>query len=693
MAGRTHFAGRILLVPSLDDRRLTAASNNLKLLAELTDHSLQTTPYGARQSERTIADFIKTASSIENDGVIFDPRIGADPRFLQVLATLRRHRPRLAIDTEQSIFNDSEADLSIRLTRMICRRLGESIRILPFYTESGGASIRLQVSRMIAAVGGIEVAAGDRLNAPPDLLLFVVLPGTTPTGHQRLIDGIRLTIGSNTRVAIADLTNDRESRARLFAALRHERWVDRLAALAGSDTSTGRSDDNTTARAISQAVLFLAGYRSLRDDEDRLYRIDRSRVRLLFARCLEDYVYPLNVRPLILTQIQEGVAIADIENEATARLLPQANALFNEQFRRNIHATRLVNGGRTSFEISILQQLRLRFSSGAVNNSRLEILPSIHLATLSWPWRQNRDQSRWEVKNDDLDVRLRDWWHQIPWESFAVGSEKVEVTFRDEPRGVAGSLEGYHIRSRKSRSMRRIEIFAATDQSRSYAISQLARLGASGSLAQDLEVSESPRFVERGVVEDRGGEWSLQERVDLISLLGRLRMNRYVLVVPPTETTISAESVALLQDAAKRAFVNLTVVQSPPAGVAALAPFSALPCLAPVKDLPSITPPPGTGAAGSVLLHLAGPPYTSWLRLASAAELLWDPEHYRRDLSAHYLLVGEDADTIQKFRQVFPDLADCQPGLKLPPSALAASPRNGRRVLSLLRGELQQLMQ
>jgi hypothetical protein len=34
---------------------------------------------------------------------------------------------------------------------------------------------------MIAAVGGIEVAAGDRLNAPPDLLLFVVLPGTTPT--------------------------------------------------------------------------------------------------------------------------------------------------------------------------------------------------------------------------------------------------------------------------------------------------------------------------------------------------------------------------------------------------------------------------------------------------------------------------------------------------------------------------------
>ena len=668
-----------------DNLQPPPATGDLKMLAELTDHDLRLPAAGSVGSSESIRAWIGTGTGIESDGLILDPRMTSDPGFAEVLASARLRRPRMLIDAEPGLSADGEADLSLRLTRMIGQRFGESIRILPFYTESGDGAVRRLVSGMIRAVGAVEVAASST-SEPPDLLLFVVLPGTSPAGHQRLIDGIRLTIGRDVQVAIADLTTDHESKKRLFADLRHERWIDRLAAIAGSDPAFTRNDANTAARAIAQAVLFLTGIRSLRDDYDRLHRIDHARARLLLARCLSDYVYPLAVRGDL-----RDATPSEFERLASARLMPLASELFNEQFRRNIHATRLVTGDRARFEISLLQQLRLRFSSRDSVGGRPEILPSIHLAALVWPGTINRDGSGWEIKNDELDQRLRDRWREVPWERFAAGATRVEVTFRDAPRNATDSPEGYRIRSRLTRSTRRIEIFTTTDPGRSHAINRLARLGAGGELARDFDLSESPQFSERGIVDDRGGEWSLRERLDLIELLGRLRMNRYVLVLTPDEPAIDAESITQLRQRAERVFVSLTVVEKLPAGSRQLA--QSAPCLVPVADPASILPTASARETNSVLIQPTGPPYSTWLRLASAAELAWNPASYRRERAAEYLLVGEEPEIIAKLRPLLPVAADCETGKPVSLSPVAANliPRNGRRFLSLLRGELRQI--
>lgn len=687
---RLHFAGRLLLVPPRGDvAEVTAATADLKLLAELSDHDLSVAPPSAMRSSVSIREWIRSNTGIETDGLIVDPEVAADPGVAEVLASVRRERPRLPIDLVRDYGISSEADLSLRLARMILRRLGESFRILPYYTavytEAGSGSFRQVISRMIERVDGSEAAPGDGGGAPPDLMLFVVLPGTTPAGHQRLVDGLRQTINGNVQVALADLTAEREAKERLFIALRQERWIDRLAGIASSDPDSMRYSENAAARTIAQAVLFLAGVRSMRDDYDRLHRMDHARVRLLFTRCLRDYSYPLVVRPTL-----GEVAAANFEPVVLASLQPLASEIFNEQFRRNIHATRLVTGERARFEIALLQRLRLRTPVVGSDKVTPGILVSVHLAPLSQPGNLPQRGAVWEISNEELDQRLRDRWREIPWERFPTGAARVVVTFHGNQGSVVGSSESYRLRSRANRTTRRIDIFAATDRGRAYAISHLARLGAGGELERDLDLAESPQFAERGIVDNRGGEWSLRERLDLVKLLGRLRMNRYLLVLPAGGAAISAESVLQLERAAERSFIELEVVDEPPPHSRPLAPEDAVPCFASIRDPAVIRP---VEMRGAMLTQVFGPPYSASLRLAAVAELAWSSGGYRPERAAEYLLVGEDPETIGRVQQLLPIATDCQPGkvLALTPSAANLIPRNGRRFLSLLRGELLQI--
>ena len=668
---------------------MTAATADLKLLAELSDHDLRIAPASVMSSAVSIRDWIRSNSGIETDGLIVDPEVAADAGVAEVLASVRRERPRMPIDLGRDYSISSEADLSLRVARMILGRLGESFRILPFYTEAGNRSFRQVISRMIGRVDSYEVMPGGGSGVPPDLLLFVVLPGTTPAGHQRLMDGLRQTIGGSSRVALAELTTDKGSKDRLFANLRKERWVDRLAGLASSDPASLRNDEDAAARTLAQSVLFLAGIRSMRDDFNRLHRIELARVRLLFTRCLQDYGYPLIVRPTLGPMAGE-LGLADFERLVLARLQPLASEIFNEQFRRNIHSTRLVTGEWARFEIGLLQQLRLRPPVIVSGNVSPGIRVSIHLAPLMQPGNLPQTGAVWEISNAELDQRLRDRWREVPWERFATGTARVAVSFHDNQGRAVDSPDGYRLRSRVNRTTRRIDIFATTDRGRGYAINHLARLGARGELERDLDLAESPHFTVRGIVDNRGGEWSLRERLDLIKLLGRLRMNRYLLVLPPGATAISAESVLQIERAAAISFVELEVIAKLPLHTRPLAPEDAVPCFASVRD-PAISTP--LEMNGAVLIQAFGPPYSAWLRLASLAELAWSPGGYRPERGAEYLLAGEEPETIERWRQLLPNATDCQPGqpLTLTPPAANLIPRNGRRVLSLLRGELREI--
>ena len=125
--------------------------------------------------------------------------------------------------------------------------------------------------------------------------------------------------------------------------------------------------------------------RSQRNDLDRVHRIDRAQVCLLFSRYLEDWAYNLVVRPKLDSHTRQqlqgdpsnlGDGVERAEKFAFAELQPIAEKLFDEQFRRNTHAILLTNGERAQFRISLLQRLQVRFASQ--KTSEAEIKQSIH---------------------------------------------------------------------------------------------------------------------------------------------------------------------------------------------------------------------------------------------------------------------------------------------------------------------------
>jgi hypothetical protein len=172
--------------------------------------------------------------------------------------------------------------------------------------------------------------------------------------------------------------------------------LDRLASYASSDPGNeshdgvpdGMNEGQTREavnRALAQAVIHFTAMKSLRNDLDRVHRIDRAQVTLLFNRYLEDWGYHLIVRPILDEYVQKQLKAAPdklganteaAEKFAFAQLQPVADTLFEEQFRRNSHVILLNSGERAQFRISLLQRLLMRFESR--KTSEPEIKQSIH---------------------------------------------------------------------------------------------------------------------------------------------------------------------------------------------------------------------------------------------------------------------------------------------------------------------------
>lgn len=672
-------------------------SGQLRLLAEVADHDLVTPPAGVtrRPSDLLawILDNVGVNFGLGTDGLILSwERINAAGRSEsdRLLNQIRQQRPRLPVflivekglppetldhlqsgrvdliacsadeklapETPGKIirFDDPAELLPLLIARMVNLRFGESPRIYPVYSPANaiaGAAIdqlpgnqlnssqiknqiKNQVRRQIGAIGATEFVPGPAAGTP-DIILFIQLPGTSEVTLRSMIAGLEETIGRNVRVAILDLTTDRESKERLFAELQRRRWLDRLAGFAASEPAEApaiMADSISSARAISQSSLFLVAIHSLRDDLDRLYRTDRAQVRLLFSRYLTDYIYQLRIRHDLESDYRPGNAenSADkLEGRALQQMQPLATTLFNEQFRRNIHATRLASGDRAQFEIRLFQQLRLRlFISTAPEGSRstidVEVAPAIHLAYLgNIPF----TKIIWELTNDEPDPRLVNRWLEIPWGRFETGVKSVLVTFRLDQKFASGvpdaSPQGYRIRNRRSRATRLIEIIAGSNQGLFYGLNRLEQLGGAGQLSRDLDLTESPRNQTRGIIEARQGSWSLRERLDLIAFLGRNRLNSYTILINAA-TEISEPAIAQLRRAADASFINLTLVPSPPNDSSSNQVLSSDDSRFCSKSV-SPEAPTESSQDSEITFQLSGTPYALWPILTLAAEAAWGP--------------------------------------------------------------------
>jgi hypothetical protein len=443
---------------------------------------------------------------------------------------------------------DADAAVMVLLSRMLNRRFGFSPRFLPVFSSGEGRNAAIRgsplserISAKIRAIDGRELAQAKDSARSVDALLFVHTPQTSDRNRAALIETIAQTVSKSVAVALADLSETRESKDAVIAELRRRKLLDKLVAYASSEPGS----DSTEAinRALSHVSSFLNAVRFLRDDLARVRRFDRAHLDLLFSSYMRDWAYALTVRPQLDTFIREqlkadpdrlGANAERAEAFAFERIRTIAEELFNEQFKRSIHAIGLSTGERVQFEISMLQRLQVRLP--LQKTSEAEIRQSIYVPQTSLPLLpESLNRARWFLETENVDDRIVERFVATDWGRFKTDVEDVEIGIKIARQ--QGSQESYTISSAKKRTVRRITITTPSAQGVFYALGKLEMLGAEGQLAQDFQVAESPAFVHRGIIESfNGSSWSHRDRLEMLRFLGRVRMNRYI-YAPSSESS------------------------------------------------------------------------------------------------------------------------------------------------------------
>lgn len=463
------------------------------------------------------------------------------------------------------------------LVRMLNQRFGFAPRILPVYSSNAardatlsGQSLPLHqlVRDLIKKTGGIEVRQNSDGAKSVDIALFIHTDQSRDSERNALIDAIAQTSEKNVRIALVDLTGMRESGDALISNLRRRKLLDRLGTFAAVRPANDGPAEVIT-RAIAQASSYQAGIRFLRDDLDRVRRIDRAQAALLLSRYLSDWAFPFYVRPKLQSSDTAGIKSGDnreaAETFALNQLKPLADEIFLEQFKRNAHSYLLSHGERADFEVHLLQRLMVRLYPSKSQSFEVEIKPSIynfHHGNEIVP--QMRTQKYWELINDELDERVGKRWNAVDWPLFKTDAQSVEMTIKVASPSSAhpDTLQSYAIASKRSGETRRVQITATTPRGAFYAIGKLERMGADGQLNRDFQIDEKPAVAQRGLVE-RSSYWSHRDRIEMLRFLGRIRMNRYHYLrhfdaaVSEGEAENSDDNVSELLRAADENFVQL----------------------------------------------------------------------------------------------------------------------------------------
>jgi len=455
------------------------------------------------------------------------------------------------LSDKSAIVPDVDAAAMILLSRMLNRRFGFTPKIFPVFSSVEGRNsvsnnrrnlpLGAGASATIRAIGAVEPSQPD---SPPsnnatrsvDALLFVHTPRTPDANRDALIEAIARNVGNSAIVAFADISETKESKEAVIAELRRRKLLDKLITYASSDPiSPGSDSADAISRAVTHTSAFLNAVRFMRDDLARVRRFDRAHFDLLFSRYLSDWAYALTIRPklddFVKTELKAdpnrlGAATERAEAFAFEQVKQSAEQLFNEQFKRNIHAILLSTGERAQFEISMMQRLQVRLSTR--KTSEAEIRQSVYIPQINFPELSGQGaRARWFLESEGLDERIARRFNATDWGRFKSDVGEVGVSVKLSPR--QGSQESYTISNSRRRDARRVTITAPSNQGVFYALSKLEMLGADGRLAEDFQLSESPSLARRGVAEAfRSAPWSHGDRLETLRFLGLARMNRYV---------------------------------------------------------------------------------------------------------------------------------------------------------------------
>lgn len=285
--------------------------------------------------------------------------------------------------TGQIFFDDDPDTAAVTLlARLFVHRFSWSPNILPIYSSNSGSASgesrdNAPLSQSIAAKIKLMGASALQQNAESvpgfDVLLCVHAPETSAEQRTAFAKNIQQIIDRGARVAVVDFSETRESKEALLAELRSHKLLGKLISYASSNPAGDPEEEPTREaanRALAQTVIFFAAMKSLRDNIDRVHRIDRAQSNLLFSRFLKDWAYDLIVHPqldeFVKQQLKKNPDNLGNDADRAERftfeaLKPIADELFNEQFRRNTHNILINSGTRVQFRVSLLQRMQIRF--------------------------------------------------------------------------------------------------------------------------------------------------------------------------------------------------------------------------------------------------------------------------------------------------------------------------------------------
>lgn len=410
-AARDYFAGKFILIPR-DDR--PPSLQQPRMVARVADHDLILPPGRAMGDAKELIEWAKNVDYAEVKGVIVS--LDAIEQRLELIEWMRKHAPNIPIygftasgppgEAEIKLFDyllaggenkrpdkaaietEPDAASATLVARLLNQRFGFTPKFLPLYSSArGGASIQRTISERIALVGGAELRSINDATRSASILLFVHSPQTTDQERATLVESLANAINKSYRVALLDLSESKAGKEGLLAELRRRKLLDHVIAYASSDLTGGASAAaQAAARVLTHAASLLVAIRFLRDDVDRVGRIDRAHVNLLFKSYLSDWDYALEIRPKLETFVREqlkadpaklGANTERAEEFAQREIRALAEEFFKDQFKDNVHAILLNSGERAQFVLRFVQTLRLRLPSQ--KTSEAEIQPAVYL--------------------------------------------------------------------------------------------------------------------------------------------------------------------------------------------------------------------------------------------------------------------------------------------------------------------------
>ncbi len=501
----------------------------------------------SQTSEDLVSSLIESVAGGFPDYLLIAAGQGDQP----VSAQIRNRIQSLKVNSKVALTSTTETAAIALLTRMTNRRFGYSPKLLPVYSSKPDGAASHLITDQITLMGAAEISQTSEAARSVEVLLFIHTPETDDQTRAAFASAIAQSLERNVRVAVLDLSESAASKDKLMTKLREKKLLDKLTSYASSDIVEAKLE-LAAAESIAQACSFQISIRFLRDDLDRVMRIDRAQVSLQLGQYLSDWAFPLKVRPG-----QENLQEASVLD----RIKVISDEIFTEQFRRNLHAFLLTTGERAQLEVRMIQRLQLKlFRAPGAPAQEVFVRPSVYLVFLgSQPTSQIKANTSWELTSDDVDDRISRRWSMINWLSFRSDAELVEMSIRVSPK-IAPQLssdQGYSIRSKRTRSTRKIEILAAANDGAFNALARLERMGLEGRMAEDFQLTESPALKYRALIEDRAiSRMTHRDRLEMMQLLGRLRLNRLYLF----GNGYKPEKIAELSRAANANFVELVYV-------------------------------------------------------------------------------------------------------------------------------------